>query len=210
MSGYIFDTSVLSPLLDAEHSRHGDVQTAIGALDQHATKFVSAIVMAELAYGVRLVETVAGSASPHLQRTLTRAHEYAVLEVTRHTSAAYAELKANVAAKYLDKVLRRDSSLGGGLDRQSDGKEASDRRERPVDMRTGEGARLDCRHGRPSHESNLQCGLRCSPSPGLNLDRRRECGCAMTFFDSRILDLLIRPGDGATRIRDSNRHGSNP
>ena len=108
MSGYIFDTSVLSPLLDAEHSRHGDVQTAIGALDQHATKFVSAIVMAELAYGVRLVETVAGSASPHLQRTLTRAHEYAVLEVTRHTSAAYAELKANVAAKYLDKVLWRD------------------------------------------------------------------------------------------------------
>ena len=66
-------------------------------------------------------------------------------------------------------------SLGGGLDRQSDGKEASDRRERPVDMRTGEGARLDCRHGRPSHESNLQCGLRCSPSPGLNLDRCREC-----------------------------------
>jgi len=108
VSGYIFDTSVLSPLLDAEHSRHGDVQTAIGALDQHSTKFVSAIVMAELAYGVRLAETVAGSASPQLQRTLTRAHEYALLEVTRHTSAAYAELKANLSSQYLAKALRKD------------------------------------------------------------------------------------------------------
>ena len=108
MSGYLFDTSAISPLLDPTHSRHGDVRATIGALDPRSTKFVSAIVVAELDYGVHLAETVTGAASPHLRRELSRAREYAVLEVTRHTSAAYAELKANLAAKYLDKALRRD------------------------------------------------------------------------------------------------------
>ena len=52
--------------------------------------------------------TVTGYASPDLRRELTRAHEYAVLKVTRHTSAAYAELKANLAGKYLIKSLTKD------------------------------------------------------------------------------------------------------
>ncbi len=108
MYGYIFDTSALSPLLDPAHSRHDDVRAAIDALDPRSTKFVSAIVVAEFGYGIRLAETVAGSASPHLRRTLTRAREYAVLEVTRHTSAAYAELKANLAGKYLTKALTKN------------------------------------------------------------------------------------------------------
>ena len=109
MLGYIFDTNVLDPLLDSAHSRHGDVRAAIGALDPRSTKFMSVITVAELGFGVHLAETITGSASPDLQRKLMKAHEYAVLEITRHTSAAYAELKANLANKYLAKALRRDS-----------------------------------------------------------------------------------------------------
>ena len=108
MSGYIFDTSVLSALVDPEHSRHEEVRAAIGALDLRSTKFVSAIVIAELNYGLRLAETVSGLPCPHLRRMLTRAHEYAVLDVTRHTSVAYAELKANLSSEYLAKALRKD------------------------------------------------------------------------------------------------------
>ena len=108
MSGYILDTNVFSPLLDPIHSRHGDVRAAIGALDARSTKFMSAITVAELGFGVNLAETVTGAPSPDLRRKLTKAHEYAVLEVTRHTSAAYAELKTNLATKYLAKALRRD------------------------------------------------------------------------------------------------------
>ncbi len=107
MSGYIFDTSVLSPLLDARHLRHGDVRTAVAALDPRSTKFVSAVVLAELEYGVRLAEIIAASASQHLQRMLARARQYAVLEVTPHTSAAYGELKANLSSYYLAKPLRK-------------------------------------------------------------------------------------------------------
>ena len=108
LSGYIFDTSVLSPLLDPMHSRHGDVQAVIGALDPCSTNFISVITVAELDFGGRLAETVTGLASPNLQRQLTKAHKYAVLEVTKHTSAAYAELKAKLASKYLAKALKRD------------------------------------------------------------------------------------------------------
>ena len=108
MYGYIFDTSALSSLLDAEHSRHGDVREAVGALDPRSTKFVSVVVLAELGYGLRLAEAVAGAASQDLKRKLTKVREYAVLEVTRHTGAVYAELKANLAGKYLAKAQRKD------------------------------------------------------------------------------------------------------
>ena len=108
MAGYIFDTNVLSLLLDPKRSRHGDVQAAIGALDVRSTKFISAITVAELGFGIHLAETDTGAASPDLRRKLTKAYEYAVLDITRHTSATYAKLKANLANKYLAKALRRD------------------------------------------------------------------------------------------------------
>ena len=108
MSGYIFDTNVLSALLDSTHSRHSDVRAAIGALDSRSTKFISAIAVAELEFGVYLAEVATGCASPELRRQLTKTHEYAVLEITRHTAAAYAALKARLAGKYLDRALKRD------------------------------------------------------------------------------------------------------
>ena len=108
MSGYIFDTSVLSPLLDSSHSRHGDVRDAIGELDSHSTAFISTISLAELDFGISLAAIITGSISPTLQQTLRKAYGYAVLEVTKHTAAAYAELKANLANKYLAKALRND------------------------------------------------------------------------------------------------------
>ena len=108
MSGYIFDTSVISPLVDSAHFRHDDVRAAVGGLDARSTKFMSAITVAEVRYGVHLAKRVTGSALPNLLRQLAEAHEYAVLEVTRHTASAYAELKANLASKYLVSALKRD------------------------------------------------------------------------------------------------------
>ncbi len=108
VSGYIFDTNVLSALLDSGHSRHGDVRAAIGAFDSRSTEFISAISVAELAFGVYLAEVATARALPELRRQLTKTHEYAVLEITRHTSAAYAALKARLAGKYLDRALKRD------------------------------------------------------------------------------------------------------
>lgn len=108
MYGYVFDTSALSRLLDPEHSCHRDVQAAISALDARCTKFVSVVVLAELGYGLRLAESVTGSGARGLGRKLMKAYDYAVLEVTKHTGTVYAELKANLASKYLAKAQRKD------------------------------------------------------------------------------------------------------
>ncbi|MGO9171126.1 MAG: PIN domain-containing protein [Rhodomicrobium sp.] len=108
MDGYILDTSVLSAHLDPSHLRHNDMRLAIGALDQVSAQFVSAISLSELTFGVRMAEAFGGASLPSLQQMLIDATSYAVLDVTHHTAAAYAELKTNLAKHYLAKASRRD------------------------------------------------------------------------------------------------------
>ena len=105
-SAFIFDTSVLSPLLDPLHSRHSEVRAVIGALDSDSTQFVSTVSLAELDFGVQLSAMYTGSSSSTLEQMLRRAYGHAVLEVTKHTASAYAELKTNLAGRYLEKVVR--------------------------------------------------------------------------------------------------------
>jgi predicted nucleic acid-binding protein len=45
---------------------------------------------------------------PALEAMIAQARSYAVLDVTHHTAAVYAEVKARVAQKYLAKMLRKD------------------------------------------------------------------------------------------------------
>lgn len=52
-------------------------------------------------------KNVAGNL-PALDAILAEARTYAVLDLTHHTAAAYADLKARIAQKYLAKVLRKD------------------------------------------------------------------------------------------------------
>ena len=106
MDGYILDTSVLSARLDASHRRHGDVRLGLDALGV-AAQFVSAISLAELTFGVRLAQAFEPAPSPMLEQMLVDARAYAVLDLTHHTSAAYAALKANLAKRFLAKTSRR-------------------------------------------------------------------------------------------------------
>jgi tRNA(fMet)-specific endonuclease VapC len=108
VDGYVLDTSVLSAHLDSSHRRHNDVRAAIEALDQASAQFVSAMSLAELTFGVTMAEVFGGTSLPALRQMLTEARTYAVLEVNHHTSAAYAELKTNLAKQYLAKASRRD------------------------------------------------------------------------------------------------------
>jgi len=108
MKGYIYDTSVLSALLDASHARHHDIQQAVTSLAQDSSHFVSAISLAELTFGVRMSETFAPAKMPILRQVLADVRAYGVLEIGHHTSAAYADLKTNLAKCYLPKVNRRD------------------------------------------------------------------------------------------------------
>jgi predicted nucleic acid-binding protein len=105
--GYILDTSVLSAHLDPLHARHRDIRAAIEALDPGSAQFVSAVSLAELTFGVRMSEAFGHHALPTLRQMLVEARAYAVLDVTHHTSAVYAELKTNLAQRYLAKAARQ-------------------------------------------------------------------------------------------------------
>lgn len=108
MVGYIYDTSVLSALLDAGHPRHVHIARAVASLPGDTSHFVSAVSLAELTFGVRMSEAFAPSRLPVLEQMLIEVRAYGVLEVGRHTAAAYAELKTNLAKRYLLKANRRD------------------------------------------------------------------------------------------------------
>ena len=85
MTGYIYDTSVLSALLDAAHQRHADIAQAVASLPEDAGHFVSAVSLAELTFGVRMSEAFAPSKLPALEQILTDVRAYGVLEVGHHT-----------------------------------------------------------------------------------------------------------------------------
>lgn len=108
MTGYIYDTSVLSALLDAEHQRHADIALAVASLPNDASHFVSAVSLAELTFGVRMSEVFAPGRLQALEQMLVDVRAYGVLELGHHTSTAYAQLKTNLAKRYLLKANRRD------------------------------------------------------------------------------------------------------
>jgi len=92
--------------MDEGHGRHGDVKVALDELGEGAAVYLSTISLAELAFGVKLAEAFAFKRLPFLRDMLVKAQQYNALPVTHHTSMVYAELKANLARKYLAKAMR--------------------------------------------------------------------------------------------------------
>lgn len=108
MAGYIYDTTILSALLDPEHPRRQDVERSVALLPEGSSHFISTVSLAELTFGVRMTAVFGSSRLPVLEQTLIDVRRYGVLELGQHTSGAYAELKTNLAKRYLEKVNRRD------------------------------------------------------------------------------------------------------
>lgn len=108
MDAYLLDTTVLSIYLDPTHPLHIAKGQSLAALPVEAPRFISAVTLAELTFGIRLAVGLGKGNSPTLLAMIAQARSYAVLDLTHHTAAAYADLKARVAQKYLAKVLRKD------------------------------------------------------------------------------------------------------
>lgn len=108
MNAYLLDTTVLSIYLDPMHPQHTEKGQSLAELPADAPRFVSAVALAELSFGTRLASTLGKGNLPALEAMIAQAKSHAVLDITHHTAAAYADLKARVAQKYLAKVLRKD------------------------------------------------------------------------------------------------------
>lgn len=107
MLGVLYDTSVLSALLDSSHPRHKLAMEFVTCLPQGVPEYISVISMAELKFGVYLPVQISGKALPKLENMIAEAQEYAALEINPHTSEAYAVIKSKMAKKYLAKANRR-------------------------------------------------------------------------------------------------------
>lgn len=108
MNGYLLETNTLSALLGLDHAKHAAAVATVQGLPDEALKFISCVTLAELQFGKELITAFTGQTPPHLTSILAQAAAGAILDVTRHTAANYAELKAKLAHTYLDKWMRKD------------------------------------------------------------------------------------------------------
>lgn len=108
MPGYLFDTSVISALLDRRHDRHFEIRQAVAILDSAAPQYLSPVSLAETAFGTLLAEAFQTTDAQRLKRVLAEAETYGVLPITRNTAPVYARLKTDLAKCYLAKASRKD------------------------------------------------------------------------------------------------------
>jgi predicted nucleic acid-binding protein len=98
VSGYLLDTSALSAYLYEGHPHHAEAKAVIESLTSEAAKLVSVVTLAEIDYGIRLAEYFGSGHLIEYRQRLEIIREYASLDLTRHTSELYAELKVCLAS----------------------------------------------------------------------------------------------------------------
>lgn len=98
MAGYLLETSALSAYLNRDHKHHRTAVEVIDALPAHAPKLVSVVTLAEFDYGIRLAELMGSARLVEYRQRLEVVRQYTQLNLTHHTSEAYAELKLQLAS----------------------------------------------------------------------------------------------------------------
>lgn len=105
--GVLYDTSVLSALLDTTHSNHNVAREFVLSLPGNVVEYISVITLAELKFGVYLPKVITGKSLPKLENMISDAQQYAAVEISPHTAEAYASIKSKMAGKYLIKANRK-------------------------------------------------------------------------------------------------------
>lgn len=105
MDQYLLDTNFLSVLFDPRRPNFAAVRARAEAFGQDDRVFLSAVVLAELRYGIEAAQR-AGQSVEHARDVLERANRYPMAEVGRHTAETYGEVKARLADHYMDLARR--------------------------------------------------------------------------------------------------------
>ena len=106
MDGFLLETTTLSALLNPRDARHQDATRLVASIPEGTPKYVSAVALAELAFGVDLIRAVTGAVPEHLSQVIRDASSHPILDITRHTAMAYGELKTLLAIHYLERANR--------------------------------------------------------------------------------------------------------
>jgi predicted nucleic acid-binding protein len=118
MEQILLDTNFVSVLFDSRRPNFAAVQARARAFGQADLVYLSAVVLAELRYGMEAAQRV-GQDISHVRQTLAHAAAYPLAEVGRHTAEAYGDVKARLADHYLDLSRRPPRWLENWQDRAS-------------------------------------------------------------------------------------------
>ena len=97
MNGYLFDTCAISSLLNTSHQHHAAATAAVAALDPNALQFVSIVTIGEMEFGLKMAEQANSAFLAQFRARIAVIKTYPILDLTKHTAAAYAELKSLLA-----------------------------------------------------------------------------------------------------------------
>ncbi|WP_338810411.1 PIN domain-containing protein [Agrobacterium leguminum] len=114
----LLDTNFVSVLFDPRRPNFDAVHARAETFAQNDLVYLSAIVLAELRYGMEAAQRV-GQDISHIRQTLAQAANYPLAEVGRHTAEAYGDVKARLAEHYLDLSRRTPRWLENWQDRAS-------------------------------------------------------------------------------------------
>lgn len=70
---------------------------------------MSVITLGEFELGAALIKAVKGSIPTNIALTIRRAAELRLVEITKHTAAAYAEVKSRVALRFMPRRIKENS-----------------------------------------------------------------------------------------------------
>ncbi|GGL50640.1 PIN domain-containing protein [Wenxinia marina] len=118
MDHILLDTNFVSVLFDPRRPNFSSVRARAQRFSQTDVVYLSAVVLAELRYGMEAAQRVGQDVS-NIRKALTQAGAYPLAEVGRHTAEAYGEVKARLADHYLDMSRRIPRWLEDWTDRAS-------------------------------------------------------------------------------------------
>ncbi|MBR9780954.1 hypothetical protein TH25_24405 [Thalassospira profundimaris] len=107
MDGYLLDTNIVSAYLDPTHHKHSATLAAVEKLTEKEFRYISVVALAEMTTGLEFFEAFGGSNLPGLRQRLVRAREHSLLDVSRHTATAYAELKTAIGKKFMPRAMAK-------------------------------------------------------------------------------------------------------
>lgn len=70
---------------------------------------MSVITLGEFELGIALMSAVKGSIPTNIANTVKRAAELRLIEITKHTASAYAEVKSRIALRFMPRRIRENS-----------------------------------------------------------------------------------------------------
>ena len=114
MEQILLDTNFVSVLFDPRRLNFAAVQARAQAFAQTDLVYLSAVVLAELRYGMEAAQR-AGQDVSHVRQTLTQAATYPLAEIGRHTATELIDADVEVAAGAERRAPIGDL-LGGGVE----------------------------------------------------------------------------------------------